>query len=72
MDTPVKGRLMAKDEPPPEPLLDPYEALIHIRTFVDSMDYDLGEKTHDLLLEQIRRILDRALPKRRRISAGQR
>ena len=56
---------MARDQPPTEPLLDPYEALKHIRTFVDAMDYDRGEKAHDQLIAEIRKLLDRALPQRR-------
>ena len=63
---------MAKDEPAPEPPMDPLEALKHIRTFVEAMDYDLGEKAHDQVLAEIRKMLDRALPKRRRTSARQR
>ena len=63
--------VMAQSKPPDgEPALDPIRALEIIRTFISVMDYDNGRRAHDMMLGEIQRAIDRALPKRRRTKAA--
>lgn len=52
---------MAKEPPKPEHLLDPVEALVHIRAIVEATADDLYGTQAEPTVREIRSILDRAL-----------